>query len=606
MYKNNIYDFPVNSDSIYKKLITILKPYTIVLIFAIVSLICSKLIEAGTIKFLSPKLFDEVLVTKNFNSVRFISMAALLALILRATFGFITKFLIGYLTKNISKDLRSKILIHMLCLPISFFKQNAIGNLISKVNYDVEQITRALSDAVLELLSSVVTIIFFIGVMLSFSWQVTMMALLISPIIAWFLRNVNARIRKYSSRLQNSVGDVSHLTHEIIEACQVIRIFEAIPQETKRINKLINYNFKQDLKIVLVSAISESIMLITLGSVFVILIYIATGKSLQISPGCFVGLFTAMFGLIRPLKQLSEINYVLAKGLAAADSIFGLLATKLETNDVSKNIEVRPESVYVLERINTPSMISLNNVSFDYGNNTVNNTANDNKTILCNISLIFKAGQTTAIVGRSGSGKSTLVGLLPRFYHVSSGEICLNGININNLDLYELRKYFAVVNQRIILLNDTVANNIAYGCMQNATREQILAAAEAANAMEFIEQLPNGLDTSIGSNGNLLSGGQRQRISIARAVLKNAPILILDEATSALDIKSEQQIQSALEKLMVGKTTIIIAHRMSTIEHADQIAVLENGRLVAVGNHKGLIKDVYYANLHNTVINESL
>ena len=582
--------------NVYKKLSYVLKPYYLVLILAILSLICSKLIEAWMLKFLSPKLFDEVLISKSFDAVRSIAIMSLMALVLLATFGFITKVLIGYITKNVSKDFRSKILIHMLFLPISFFKQNAIGNLISKVNYDVEQITRALSDSVLELLSSIVKIIFFIGVMLSFSWQLTLMAFLMSPLIAWFLRSINIRIRKYSSRLQQSVGDVSNLTHEIIEACQVIRIFEAIPQETKRINQLADYNFRQELKIVLVSAISESIMLITLGTVFVILIYIATGENLRISSGAFVGLFGAMYGLVRPLKQLSEVNYVLAKGLAAADSIFGLLATPSETNKLNNNIYL--ENFKELK----PSTIELRNVSFQY----LNHVNAEPQTVLSNINLTFKEGQTTAIVGRSGTGKSTLVALLPRFYQVTAGEILLNGYNINNLDLHELRKYFAMVNQRIVLLNDTVANNIAYGCMQVASKEQIIAAAFAANAMEFIEQLPNGLDTKIGSNGNLLSGGERQRIAIARAILKNAPILILDEATSALDSQSEQQIQSALEKLMVGKTTIIIAHRMSTIEHADQIAVLEDGKLVAVGNHKELIQDVYYSNLHKAAINESL
>lgn len=602
MYRNNIYHSLIASDSIYKKLFSSLKPYFMVLILAIVSLICCKLIEASAIKFLSPKLFDEVLITKSFNSVRFISLVSLLALILRAVFGFITKFLIGYLTKSVTKDLRSKILIHMLFLPINFFKQNAIGNLISKVNYDVEQITRALSDSVLELLSSVVTIIFFIVVMLSFSWQLTVMALLIAPLIAWFLRSINIRIRKYSTRLQQSVGDVSHLAHELIEACQVIRIFEAMPQETKRITELINYNFKQELKIVLVSAISESTMLVTLGSVFVVLIYIATGESLQISSGSFVGLFGAMYGLIRPLKQLSEVNYVLARGLAAADSIFELLAMPIEQNSSTKNIYLEHPNYNKVANTVKPGTINLHNVDFFYSNKL----DNDSQVILSNINLTFTAGQMTAIVGRSGAGKSTLVALLPRFYQVTSGEICLDGININDLDLQQLRRYFAMVNQRIVLLNDTVANNIAYGCMQMASKEQIIAAAVAANAMEFIEQLPNGLDTKIGNNGNLLSGGQRQRIAIARAILKNAPILILDEATSALDTQSEQQIQSALEKLMIGKTTIVIAHRMSTIENADQIAVIDEGKLVAIGNHKELIKDPYYANLHKVAINESL
>jgi len=583
-----------DKNNIYKKLASNLKPYFWIFVLAITSLICSKLIEACGLKFLLPKLFDEGFVAQSFEAVRGITPLVLLALVLRSISGFFTKFLVGYLTKNVSKDLRAKILTHMLFLPVSFFKQNAIGNLISKVNYDVEQISRALSDSVLELLNSIVTIIFFIGVMFSISWQLTLMALLVGPLIGWFLRNINIKIRKYSIRLQQSVGDISHLVHEVIEACKVIRIFEAIPHETKRINQLIGYNFKQELKIVLVSALSESTMLVMSSSVLVTLIYIATSKSWAISPGSFVGLFVAMYSLIRPLKQLSEVNYVLAKGLAAADSIFELLAAPIEQNNPLKNISLEHSS----EKLN---IISLNNVNFSYINNML---PLEPQIVLENINLTFPAGKTTAIVGRSGTGKSTLVSLLPRFYQVTSGSISLNGVNINDLDLQQLRRYFAMVSQRIVLLSDTIANNIAYGCMQGASKEQIINAATAANAMEFIGQLPNGLDTHIGNNGNLLSGGERQRIAIARAILKDAPILILDEATSALDSQSEQQIQSALGNLMIGKTTIVIAHRMSTIENADQIAVLENGKLVAVGNHKELSQNLYYNNLHKVTVNE--
>jgi ATP-binding cassette, subfamily B, bacterial MsbA len=599
----------INNDRsyVYKEIIKMLKPYLYALGLAILSLVFSKLIEASIIRFLSPKLFDEVLVSRNLNEVRIVAIMSFGALLLRSGTGFITKFFIGYTTKNIAKDLRSKILTHMLFLPISFFKQNSTGNLISKVNYDVEQITIALSDSVCELLSSLVTILFFIAVMLSFSWQLTIMALLVVPLIAWFLRSINGRIRKYSTRLQNSVGDVSHLAHEIIDACQVIRIFEAVPQETQRIKQLVNYNFNQELKIVLVSAISESIILITLGLLFVGLIHVATAHSFKISAGAFVGLFGAMYGLIRPLKQLSAVNYVIAKGIAAADSIFALLSDSVEFEYIdtsgykSNNINIVNNVKDYKFNPNSVNMgnIKLNNVSFCYATKL----SDQPQVVLSSLNLVFYEGKTTAIVGRSGSGKSTLVALLPRFYQVTSGEILLNNTNINDLDLIELRKQFAMVNQRIVLLNDTIANNIAYGCMQFASRDQIIEAAIAANAMEFIEKLPAGLDTKIGNNGNLLSGGERQRIAIARAILKNAPILILDEATSALDSQSELKIQLGLEKLKTGKTTIIIAHRMSTIEHADQIVVLDGGKLVALGNHNDLSQDPYYINLHRSIIN---
>ncbi len=581
------------SNKTSKNLCETLKPYLLIIILSIVSLIITKLIEAVSLKLLVPKLlklFDKsIVIDRNL----YLSML-LLAAFLRSIFGFCTKFLIGYLTKSFSKDLRSKILIHMLLLPIDFFKKYSIGNLISKINYDVEQITRALSDSILNLLSSIVTIIFFIGVMFSFNWQLTLLALIISPLIYWFLRKINFRIRKYSNRLQESVGNVSHLAHEVIEACQVIRIFEAIPQETQRIKQLVNYNFKQELKIVLVSVLSESIMLMTLCSMFVLLICVAISKNFAISQEDFVGLFGAMYALIRPLKLLSEINYVLARGFAAVDSIFDLLSKPIENNNIisQNNLSVETANKHSKQLINCN--IQLKKVGFYY----VDKKNHISHNILSDINLNFKPQQTTAIIGKSGAGKTTLIGLLPKFYPVTSGEIYLNNININEFDLHDLRSNFTMVNQRIVLLNDTVANNIAYGYMQYASREQIIHAARNANAMEFIEQLPQGLDTNIGSNGNLLSGGQRQRIAIARAILKDAPILILDEATSALDPNSEEKIQTALAKLIQNKTTIIIAHRLSTIKQADQIAIIEDGKLVALGNYQELQHDKYFQDLY--------
>lgn len=612
MFKPIIYNFSADQKlNVYKRLLVGLKPYLWIIILSIISLIIAKSIEAASLKFLVPKLpdlFQKVVIEKSKNnSLNFIPLMLLLAALFRASFGFTTKFLIGYLTKSFSRDLRGKILSHMLLLPVEFFKQNAIGSLISKVNYDVEQVIRALADSILELLSSLVTIMFFISVMFSFSWHLTILALIIAPLISWFLKAINLRIRRYSNRLQQSVGNVSHLAHEIIEACQIIRIFEAIDQENHRINNLIKDNFKQELKIVLVSALSESIMLFSLGAVFVLLIYLAITNNLSISTGEFVGLFGAMYGLIRPLKQLSQVNNVIARGIAAADSIFELLEVPTEnyTKHSFKNIVIEPEKPKEVgsngAKLSEQQAINiiLQNVSFYYPNKKNQDLQN----ILSEININFPANKTTAIIGRSGSGKSTLVALLPKLYQVTHGNIYLNQININDIDLYNLRKYFSMVTQRTILLNDTVANNIAYGCMQNATQEQIIKAAELANAMEFIQELPQGLETIIGNNGNLLSGGQRQRLALARAILKDAPILILDEATSALDNQSEQKIQVELNELTTNKTTIVIAHRMSTIENADQIVILEAGKIVGIGKHSELINNKYYNDLCKVAVN---
>lgn len=578
----------LTKNNIYKKLANTIKPYIWALILTIIGLIGTKLIEAGMYKYLLPKLVN---LTKEVSLSNNILLAVIGASFLWGIFRFISKYFIGYMTKSVSKDLRSKILIHILLVPISFFSKNAIGNLISKVNYDVEQIARAISDSVLELLSSIIAIMFFVGVMFSFSWQLTLIALTMAPLIAMFLKFINIKIIKYSDRVQQSIGNISHLAHEIIEASQVIRIFEAVATETNRIRQLMHYNFKQELKIVIVSALSEATMRIIIGNVLVILIYIVTSKHLNVSAGNFIGLCGAMIALIRPVKQLSEVNSVIAKGLAAAYSVFELLELPTEPNNPAKITNLTSS------KFNNAKTISLYNVNFKY----------IDQPVLENINLTFEPGKITALVGRSGSGKSTLVALLPRFYQINYGSICLNDININDLDLIKLRKQFAIINQNIVLLNDTVANNIAYGSMNTSSREQIIRAAISANAMEFIEQLPNGLDTYIGNNGNLLSGGQRQRIAIARALLKNAPILILDEATSALDPHSDRLIQAALTKLKHNNITIIsIAHRMSTIENADQIVILDAGKIVAIGSHQELSKNLYYTSLYKVAVNETL
>ena len=587
-----------NQNNIYKQLFKSIKPYLWALILGVLGLVCTKALEAATFKFLLPKLINDSLITNIIPaSKKILLLQVLFGSILWGVARFVNKYFVGYLTKKVTKDLRFKSLVHMLLLPISFFNKNSIGNLIAKINYDIEQIARALADSVLDLLSSLIAIIFFVGVMFSFSWQLTLIALTVAPAITIFLRVINLKIRRYSNRVQQSIGDVSHLAHEIIDASQIIRIYQAIDSETKRTNNLLNYTLKQELKFILVSSISEATMRIILGCILVILLYLVIYKVVYINPGSFVGLCTAMLALIRPVKQLSEVNLVINKGLAAASSVFALLKLPTEyQKDLNNNDSNTLKHIPYIEQSSNKVIIKLNNVNFSYLEQRV----------LENINLTFEPGKTTAIIGRSGAGKSTLISLLPRFYHVSSGAIYLNGVNINELNLNLLRQQFAIVNQRVVLLNDTVANNIAYGAMNSVSKNAVIEAAKLANAMEFIEKLPQGLDTRVGDNGNLLSGGQRQRIAIARAILKNAPILILDEATSALDPHSEKLIQQALERLNSNITKIVIAHRMSTIEHADQVVVLDAGKLVAVGTHKELSDNAYYTNIHKTVINEPI
>ncbi len=447
--------------------------------------------------------------------------------------------------------------------------------------YDIEQLAAAASGVVIVLIRDGLTVIALFAWMLFLSPLLTLILFVIAPFVGVIVNVVSKRFRIIGTRIQNSMGSVTDVTEEAIKANQEIKIFGGREFETRRFEDINQYNRRQHLKLVATNAISNPTIQLIVVLAFAFMIYLATNPEFiaDITVGKFVSFLMAMVMLLQHAKRLTTINMTLQKGIAAAESVFTFVDTREEQDTGTEEIsDVKGE-------------VDFSDVSFTYGDK--------DEYVLQDINLHINAGETVAFVGRSGAGKSTLVSLLPRFYDKTSGTITIDGHDITQLTLKNLRSHIALVNQNVTLFNDTVAHNIAYSDLDNVSEARIIAAARAAHAMEFIENLPNGINTIVGEDGVLLSGGQRQRLAIARAIFKNAPILILDEATSALDTESERHIQAALDELIKTRTTLVIAHRLSTIENADKIVVLDKGRIVETGTHHELLqKNGHYAALH--------
>ena len=500
---------------------------------------------------------------------------------------FLSQYFIGYVGRQVINALRNDVFNRLMTLPSRYFDDHAAGRLVSKLTFNVEQVAEATTNAVTITLREGLTIIGLLGFMLYTNWKLTLIFLAVGPLIGAVVSYASKRFRKISQRIQGSMGDITHVASESITGYRVVRTFGGEDYERQRFREVNDKNLRQSLKMASTQAISVPVIQVLVAIAIAGLVWTMLAPEIRggMTTGQLVAFITAATTMAKPIRQVTSVHAKIQKGVAAAYDVF-------ETIDESP--EQDPGS-YSPGRVE--GKIEFDDVSFRYRDQLDN--------VLEGISLRIPAGQSVALVGRSGSGKSTLVSLLPRFYEFTGGDIRIDGHSLRDFSLKALRAQIALVTQSVVLFNDTIAANIAYGALRDCSREEIREAAAKAHALEFIDRMPEGLDTMIGDNGVMLSGGQRQRLAIARALLKNAPILILDEATSALDTESERHIQDALETVMRGRTTLVIAHRLSTIEKADRILVMENGRIAESGRHDELLATGgAYAQLHQMQFSE--
>ena len=500
---------------------------------------------------------------------------------------FLSTYFMAYVGRYVIHTLRCDVFAHLLHLPGRFFDQHSSGHLVSRVTYHVEQVAGAATNAVTIILREGLFVVGLVGYLFWTNWMLTLLFLGVTPIIAGVVSYVSKRFRRISKRIQHSMGDVTHVASEALSGYRVVRTHGAEAYEKQRFERVSEENRRQSMKEAMTRAVSSPVVLMLVAISMALLVWLAMAPSLMenMTPGEFVAFITAAALMIKPVRHLTEINSEIQKGIAAASELFGLLDLTPEQDEGS----LIPSKL--------TGNVVIENVSFRYGD--------DQPSVLHNVNLNVAPGELVAIVGRSGSGKSTLVSLLPRFYCPSEGQILIDGVNADEYALGPLRQNIALVSQQVTLFNASIADNIAYG-VADPDPAAIKAAAEAAYASEFIEKLPESYATVVGENGVMLSGGQRQRLAIARAIFKDAPILILDEATSALDTESERYIQKALEHVCKGRTTLVIAHRLSTIERADRILVMDQGRIIEQGTHQALLeKGGAYAALHQLQFQES-
>ncbi len=564
--------------SIYKRLLGYSANYRLFFLISMVGFAAYAGTQAAAAQLV--KYFIDGLEGQNADLIYLVPLAGVGISVVRGMGYFSGNFFLAKVALGVVNDVRKQLFDHLLVLPSSYHDKKNSGELVSMITYNVTQMSEAASQAIKIIFRDGFTVIVLLGYLLWQNWQLTLIFILIAPILGVLVGYASKRFRRVSEKMQASMGDVTHIANESIQGYKLVRSYGGEPYEKDRFHAASNENTRQGLKFSKVQAIQtpvlQLIVALAMAGVMFIVLYMAEKSGASTSD--LVAYVIAAGLIAKPIRSLSEVNSVIQRGIAAAGSVFEQLDSPFEENDGSISIE------------RVTGRIELQNINFSY---------EFGKQVLRDINLLIEPGETIAIVGKSGSGKSTLASLLLRFYDCSEGSITFDGVDIGDLKIESLRRQIALVNQQVILFNDTIANNIAYGQLSNVDAGAIKKAAVEANALDFINQLPEGMDTLVGEDGTRLSGGQRQRIAIARALLKDAPILILDEATSALDTESERNIQDALDAVMKGRTTIVIAHRLSTIEKADRIVVMDQGEIVEQGKHNDLLDlKEHYARLH--------
>jgi len=549
-------------------------------LLAVVGMSVYAVTETGFAAMIKP-LLDESFVERDPDYIRMMPLAILGIFIVRGLASFTSDYCMAAVSRRVIKKLRTQVFRRFLTLPTHYYDRNSSGVLLSKLTYDIEQVANCTSQVLTVLVRDGLTILGLMAYMFWVNFRLSIFILVVGPLIATMIRLVSRHFRRYSARIQRSMGDVTRVAEQVLEGHKVVKVFMGERSEAEGFEEVNERNRRLHMKLVATKGGSAPIIQLIAASGLAGVIYVATMETSAqtVTVGDFGSFLSAMLLLMTPLKRLTNINAPIQQGIAAGQSIFSLLDQPAE--DEGGDIAID----------RARGDVSYRRVGFVY--------SQDKGPVLCDIDLEIPAGQRLAVVGRSGSGKTTLVNLLPRFYDPTSGRILLDGNDLRDYRLIDLRRQISLVSQDVKLFNDTIRNNIAYGGMSDAQEEQVEEAAEGAHVMEFVRALPEGLDTRVGDRGVLLSGGQRQRIAIARALLKDAPILILDEATSALDTEAERHIQAAMETLMKNRTTLVIAHRLSTIENADRIVVMDKGRIVESGTHAELLaRGGHYSALH--------